>query len=369
MSRDSERPRHFLFRRKNQEGESPASKPVVPVRVLTKGITLGLFVLAGFFILSLEKVDESKAALNQQHLRYCRRIYLSSFIESIAFAPDGKTLAVAGRDGSVTKWELSSNKRCLAMVWDWARDVVFTAEGSKIAATNTFSHVGLWDSTTGRPAESLEIPGNRFRLLALSPDGRTMALGGLDGKLVLWDVDQQKVKRSIQAHHGLVGALAFNPDGDVVATGGVDGTVSLWRTTDLWRQTSFRVQQSQITSLRFGPGGRTLACSGSADSCVRIWDTQKREVVATLRGHSYGVPALTFSPDGTLLATVGGDGLIKLWETHSWEELVTLHGHEGWLWSAAFSPDGKTLATGGADRTLCLWDCSPTTLARLRKRL
>src|SRR5262249_28427319 len=102
--------------------------------------------------------------------------------------------------------------------------------------------------------------------------------------------------------------------------------------------------------------------TGKALGAVRILDTGTGREMAFLKGHPGLVTAVTFSPDGTFIASKSHDGTVKLWEAATGRERWTgktpvssappLYGHR----DLAFTPDGKTLATGNFDGTLTLWD-------------
>jgi WD40 repeat protein len=82
-------------------------------------------------------------------------------------------------------------------------------------------------------------------------------------------------------------------------------------------------------------------------------------LVRTLAGHSAAVSCVTFSADGTRIASVSDDDTIKLWETATGQELLTLKGHTPGLLGVAFSPDGGWLASANRDNAIILWDGRP----------
>jgi WD40 repeat protein len=76
----------------------------------------------------------------------------------------------------------------------------------------------------------------------------------------------------------------------------------------------------------------------------------------TLAGHPFATNAVAFSPDGGLLATVGGDEVVRLWSVSTGRLLYCLDGRTAWFGSVAFSPDGRVLAATGGNDDVRLWD-------------
>jgi WD40 repeat protein len=75
-----------------------------------------------------------------------------------------------------------------------------------------------------------------------------------------------------------------------------------------------------------------------------------------LEGHTLSVNSVSFSPDGSKLASGSRDNTIKIWDMKTHFVEATLEGHANSVSSVSFSPDGSTIASGSGDRTLKIWD-------------
>ena len=119
--------------------------------------------------------------------------------------------------------------------------------------------------------------------------------------------------------------------------------------------------RSGVSSVSFSPDGTTLA-SGSDRGTVKLWGRGgQAQIIATLEGHTWTVSSVSFSPDGTLLASGSYDETVKLWDVATRTNIATLEGHTDEVTSVSFSPDGTLLASGSYDETVKLWDVATRT--------
>ena len=156
---------------------------------------------------------------------------------------------------------------------------------------------------------------------------------------------------------GWINKIAYFPDGMRLA---VASSIGIWvydvetgEALDLLTE-----HTDGVSSVSFSPDGSILA-SGSWDDTVRLWDVETGMPFRTLEGHTDGVSSVSFSPDGSTLASGSWDDTVRLWDIETGVHLRTLEGHR-WghrgLHSVSFSPDGKTLASVGHEDTVLLWD-------------
>jgi len=114
-----------------------------------------------------------------------------------------------------------------------------------------------------------------------------------------------------------------------------------------------------VNALSFSPDGNLLAAGiGGAtpqDYLVLLWDTRTRELRHQLTSHLCYVSCVAFSPDGKRLASGSEDWTVKIWDIDAGRATLTLGGHRGRIRDVAFSPDGNLLATASEDRTVRIW--------------
>jgi WD40 repeat protein/serine/threonine protein kinase len=278
-------------------------------------------------------------------------------VVSLVFTRDGKEL-LTGRSGKLWFWDPGTGtcNREAPGPWNADSDMALAPDGRTLAAGGWSRAVWLWDIATAseKPASAGRPRG--INHLSISPDGRTVASGGQEGPVRLWDVSTNRLKRLLEGHHYWTAGSAFSPDGRTLATGGEDCTIRLWNLNgEDCRQ--LRGVDSNVRALTFSRDGHVLA-SGSHDGVVRVWSVNSEDRWLNLTGHTSPVRCVAFSPDGKLLASGADGSFVKLWDLSKGICRANLQGHRGAVRSLVFAADGATLISASDDRTIRWWDVS-----------
>ena len=191
--------------------------------------------------------------------------------------------------------------------------------------------------------------------LALSSDGRQLAVGCWDGSLHLLSPASRKILHSWKAHEEAILCLQFAPNTNQLASGSCDDKARIW---DLpTAKLRFELEQDNeydVTALRYAPDGTCLVY-GDGDNRITMSDTRTGAELMTLNGHRGTISDLTWSLDNSRIYSTSWDQSVRGWNAATGQALSVWHQHRKEVRALALSRSGATLFTGGDDGQIIGW--------------
>jgi WD40 repeat protein len=287
---------------------------------------------------------------------------VGTVVPSVAFSPDGKTLASAGGD-MVRLWEVSGGKLLATheAKGESFQAVVFADEGKAVIATGARGAVWL-NARTAKPIRELSGETERHYGAAVSPDGKLFAWS--DGQAIrLVDAVTGKDRLPRAAWPWTVEEVAFSPNGKSIATAA--SVLRLWEAAN-GRERRLEAAAPRADCFAFAPDGATLAVGTTREQAIRLFATDTGREVRRFTGEPGMVEYLHFLPNGKTVVSMSQwrmyqmgtrtprkrEDHVRLWDCGTGKE--TGEAGKARMFRAALSPDGKRLAMGFTD--IEVWD-------------
>ncbi|HWB13496.1 MAG TPA: WD40 repeat domain-containing protein [Pirellulales bacterium] len=248
-------------------------------------------------------------------------------IAALAFSPDGRVLATAGKDHAISIWNVER---------------------------------GLWDTVIGVHEWALYGHQAAVTAVAFSPTVACLVTAATDQTLRFWDPESWTLIRTINVGRTGEGRIAFSPCGRYLASvWSSRGPATIWNAANGERHLELRLpvdEDSADTEVGFSPDGSRLIVL--SEHQVRLWDISTCQVLASFEAP--GTESLAVSPRTAVIATGGYDAEtganVSLWDAASLARTREFGGHGQPVSAVAFSCDGKMLVSGGRDGVANVWE-------------
>jgi WD40 repeat protein len=246
--------------------------------------------------------------------------------------------------------------------WGFA---VFSSDNKTVATvlvpdgTESKGEVILWDVADPKPGITFTQQG-RIAVVAFSPDGKWLAIGpnGPHSGVNLVDTKTGKIGLTLPGPVAKTNVMTWSPDGSQLVLGSTaDKSIRVWNVPEKKLVKVYEPEASRLFSLGFTKTGTLLAAGvpiGDRDG-LAIFDVVAGKIEKTLKGHKELIEAAAFTPTADKLTSVGWDAMVRVWDVEKGEESAILKGHKKGVRSVTTSSGGKRLASSG-ERELKLWD-------------
>jgi WD40 repeat protein len=302
-------------------------------------------------------IDGLVKVWNLESRREVKRLkgHLGSIL-SLTFSPDGHALASSSRDGTVKIWQLDQTSEPEVVEGNLSRSqIAFSLDGFWVAVSGFPG--SLWNRQDGSTYE-LSVQGYG---LAISPDSTTLAAGD-DRSVRFLDLTSRKIVE--RWNTGVVAAtLAYSPDGEFLALGPgrpanylprSPSPIRIWNVRLVEEEFHLLGHDNTVGALSFSPDGKLLASAGH-DGSLRVWSLALRKITQSFCS-STPVTSVVFSPDGLSLLSGDRSGVIRVRDLRTGEVVSTLTSHIARVDGLALSRDGRALASASWDHSVKLWN-------------
>lgn len=294
------------------------------------------------------------------------------WITQVAFSPNDALIAIGNQDGDVKVWD-RHNQQYVSKMERVGRNnrvtrLVFSPDGQRLASSGgRYDGVYVWHHESGEQVAEFTIDESlkpRFRPgfipLSFSPDGKLLAGATPEHTISIWDLEAKERIACLKGHVALVAELIFSPCGQFLTSADINGILYEWDVSKM-AEADFHVGFSELPTYVTGVpklaylADGTFIAAGNKESTVTIWEPKRGNKLRTLRSERCPYP-MCFSPQTSQLALAGEDE-VQIWDIgETSPRKLSIREYTSVCGAVTFSPDGKILAAGYWNGSIRLWD-------------
>jgi len=240
-------------------------------------------------------------------------------VAGVVHLRDRRRIITGSHDGSLRLWNLDGGVQIRN---DWFDD----------------EEVGVW-------------------VIALSPNGKTIASGGDDGKVRLWDVETEKLVARWTGHTDVTNSLCWSGDGGRVVSGSDDGTIRVWDVESGDTVLGpIKTGHDHVYAVIYSPDTTKIATGGFLKIALQIWDAKTGNLLSTIKLDDDPVWSLAWTSDQKKIIAGSQEGSILIFDTATWQQIAILEGHTNIVFSLSLYQNDRLLASASLDNTARLWN-------------
>ena len=290
-------------------------------------------------------------------------------VRSMVFTKDGTKLFTTSGDGKTLLWDFEDESKSFSEIADNGRNdlsnrvLAISPDEKWLVSGHNASFIEVFDLRNLRKKPiKINIHNKRIWDIVYLPDNTGFVSVGADSTMYFCDLKDKTEIRKVDTR---INQIAVSRDGKTIALAQEDGKLVLLDKTRGYKESIYELTGANvpIQSIAFNQSGNLLAI-GEKGGLVKIWDLEGKRIKANLPGFNARVNDLAFGPNDQMLAGASFDGEARIWfMDHLNTQPVVLHDHDNWVWSLTFSPKGDFLVTGSVSSLIRVFPTDPQKLA------
>ncbi len=280
---------------------------------------------------------------------------------TVAWSPNGKYIASAGKDRTVQVWNASNGTLVYTYTdhSDTVYGIAWSHDSTQIASASYDKTVHVWHATDGTYPQIYNGHSSWAWTVSWSPDSKRIASGGGDQTVQIWNAADASPVYTYKGHSGYVYDVAWSPDGRYIASASADKTAQVWDAANGMLIYTYQPYATSPWSVAWSPDSKRIA-SGCEDKTVQVWDATSGDHRYVYYGHADFVYTTAWSPDGKYIASGSDDKTVQVWNAADGSNPYTYTGHASSVRSISWSPDGRRIASASWDKTVQVWQALPS---------